>query len=148
MPNILFIDPNPYVDGYRGVKKFKEALLQAGFQIEIHTSGGTAARIIDGMGDKLEEFDLIITEHFVLTPLNWTDEETSFGTRFGHAVVQRVHTVRPKVPIIILSVLRDDIEQERLNALKGQNVYFRRKQETSPEQLVALVHGVLATPAT
>ena len=55
MPNILFIDPEIYQDN------FKEALLQAGFKVEVHTRGGTAAEIIDGEGNELEKFDSIIT---------------------------------------------------------------------------------------
>lgn len=134
MPKILFID----LEALR--EKFEEALLKAGFQVEVHISSGTAAKIIDGGGGELKKFDLFITEHFVRTPTNWTDEETELGTRTGRAVVRRVHAVRPEVPIIILTHMNDHDERDRNKKLP--NVWFFRKEEISPEMFVRAVQDI------
>ena len=164
---ILFIDP------YFSYKEaYVSALHKAGFEVIFPAEHGVASftdtikpepyfgsiistvaiKFIECRGN-LDDIDLVITEHIMLTPEQFEDGVNGdvgtceFGTRVAREIIRRIRLNRPvrigqpRLPIIILSCVIDVDEIKRNGRLP--DVFYFRKDQTSPDQLVVAVIELL-----
>lgn len=138
--NVLFIDPEINHEGY------SSGLINAGLTVVFPRlpNGSFLSTVTAGLVEnscRLDHINLVICEQFIATPQGWNDEECGFGSRVGRVIIEKIRRWRPDLPVVVLSNIRDDNEETRLREFS--RVFFRRKSETAPEQLVALVREIL-----
>lgn len=80
-------------------------------------------------GDFLTEIDLVITDHIM-------------PGMSGNAFVREIRSLRPQIPVLVISGLEDAIEE-----YEGLNVEFRVKP-LHPERLLECVQGMIGVPET
>lgn len=131
MKSILFID-----DDYMRVSSHIEMLTVQGYNVH----GVTSAR------QALEEFRInkdnygVIILDIMMPKGEFTREETSHGRTTGLVLLEKLREISKDIPIIVLTVLRDQSVMEKARKL-GVNTYLLKP--TLPSQLgeaIALVN--------
>lgn len=72
------------------------------------------------------------------------DRQTEYGSRTGLVLLDEFRRVYPRVPVYVLTNVRDETVMERVAGL--WNVRVGRKRFVMPDDLVAQVREMLAVP--
>jgi CheY-like chemotaxis protein len=73
------------------------------------------------------------------TGKSFSPEETELGTRTGKALITELQTIDEKIPIIILSVVRD---HDIMDWVEEKKITYLTKSKTFPRDLLAKVREI------
>ncbi|MCP4610578.1 MAG: response regulator [Planctomycetes bacterium] len=128
---ILFID-----DDVKRITSHIEMLEMEGYKVQSELSVQNAR--LEFMKNPTE-YSLIILD--IMMPVDdFTREETKFGRETGLVLLEKLRDISKKIPIIILTVLRDPRAVEKAKKL-GVNEYLLKPQ--LPTNLIELVRKYL-----
>jgi len=124
---ILFID-----DDVQRVSSHIEMLRMEGYEVEPEPS---AQKALEAFTKNPSGYSLIILD--IMMPKDeFTREKTNFGRTTGLALLEKLRGISEKIPIIVLTVLRDPTVMEKAKKL-GANEYLLKPQ--FPSNLIEVV---------